>query len=523
MRIVIVHYHLRPGGIRRVIETALPHLLRAASSPVTGIVLATGEPPDETWHRLIEKLIAPVPLRLFVEPAFGYVSEQRCSPPALRTRIAAALDALLGSNNDSNSLVWAHNLGIGRNLLLARELSHRCAERNIPLAAHHHDWWFDNRWKRWPEMRRCGFPRFDQVARIVLADTPNARQFLINRFDARPIERHFGSRAAWLPNLTDPPVVPSRARRIEVRAWLNRKLNDHDAPVWLLPCRLLRRKNVAEALLLARWLRPEAWLLTTGAVSSADERAYANKLATAARHHHWRLRLGVLTGDESRKPSVPELLAACECVLLTSIQEGFGLSYLEAAATGRPLIARALPNVAPDLAKFGFKFPQTYNEILVRPALLDWPAEVKRQEKLFRAWRNGLPLASHRLVHPPAFLESPRTVASIPFSRLTLTAQLEVLARPVAESWDLCAPLNPFLSQWKRHATKGELQTTAWPASAARWLGGEAYARRFWRTMRAQPAKNSASRRAGIAAQDDLMRAKLDRENLFALLWSNES
>ena len=523
MRIVIIHYHLRPGGIRRVVETALPHLLRAAPEPVSEVVLATGEPPDETWRQRVDQLIAPAQLRLFTEPAFGYLSEQRSSPPALRARIAASLNRLLGDDNDSTGLVWAHNLGIGRNLLLARALTRRCAGQNIPLASHHHDWWFDNRWKRWPEMRRCGFTRFAQVARIVLADTPNARQFLINRFDARPIERHFGSRAEWLPNLTDPPVIPSRARRNEVRTWLNHKINDGDAPVWLLPCRLLRRKNVAEALLLARWLRPEAWLVTTGAVSSADERAYANKLTTAARHHHWRLRLGVLTGDESRKPSVPELLAACECVLLTSIQEGFGLSYLEAAATGRPLIARALPNVAPDLAKFGFKFPQTYNEILVRPALLDWPAEAKRQEKLFCAWRNGLPLATRRLVHPPAFLESPPTIASIPFSHLTLTAQLEVLAQPVAESWELCAPLNPFLSQWKIRATKGELQTTAWPASAARWLDGEAYARRFWRTMRSQPAGNNSVPPAGIAAQDELMREKLAPEHLFALLWSTES
>jgi glycosyltransferase involved in cell wall biosynthesis len=523
MRIVIVHYHLRPGGIRRVIETALPHLLRAAPAPVSEVLLATGEPPDETWRRLVEKLIAPIPLRLFAEPAFGYVSEQRRSPPALRTRISAALDFLLGNGKDSNSLVWAHNLGIGRNLLLARELARRCAERNIPLAAHHHDWWFDNRWKRWPEMRRCGFTRFDHVAETVLADTPNAHQFLINRFDARPVERHFNSRAAWLPNLTERPAVPSRARQQEVRAWLNRVLNDGGAPVWLLPCRLLRRKNVAEALLLARWLRPEAWLVTTGDVSSADERTYAEKLAAAARHHHWRLRLGVLAGDESRKPTVPELLAACECVLLTSIQEGFGLPYLEAAATGRPLIARALPNVAPDLAKFGFKFPQTYAEILVHPALLDWPAEVKRQNKLFRAWRRDLPTASRRLVRAPAFIESPRPVAALPFSRLTLTAQLQVLAQPVSESWKLCAPLNPFLADWKRRAAKGKLQPTIWPATAARWLGGEAYARRFWRALSGQPNKNASRRHAGVAAQRDLMRAKLDSEHLFALLWSTAS
>jgi glycosyltransferase involved in cell wall biosynthesis len=46
-----------------------------------------------------------------------------------------------------------------------------------------------------------------------------------------------------------------------------------------------------------------------------------------------------------------------EAVLLTSIQEGFGLPYLEAAAARRPLVARALPNIAPDCASSGFAFP----------------------------------------------------------------------------------------------------------------------------------------------------------------------
>ena len=32
MKLIIVHYHLRPGGIRRVIELATPHLLRAVQT-----------------------------------------------------------------------------------------------------------------------------------------------------------------------------------------------------------------------------------------------------------------------------------------------------------------------------------------------------------------------------------------------------------------------------------------------------------------------------------------------------------
>ena len=41
-------------------------------------------------------------------------------------------------------------------------------------------------------------------------------------------------------------------------------------------------------------------------------------------------------------------------MMLTSAQEGFGLPYLEAAALRKPLIARHLPNVVPDLLELGF-------------------------------------------------------------------------------------------------------------------------------------------------------------------------
>jgi len=184
--------------------------------------------------------------------------------------------------------------------------------------------------------------------------------------------------------------------------------------VWLLPCRLLRRKNIAEALLLTRWLRPEAWLVTTGGVSSAEEQAYADALAAAAQTHGWRLRLGILHGDESQKPSVSELLAASEAVLLTSLQEGFGLSYVETAALRRPLVARALPNIAPDLAKFGFRFPQSYREIQVDPALFDWSRERERQSRSFSEWKSLMPSAAAKLAGKPAVLAAGKSRAPCP-------------------------------------------------------------------------------------------------------------
>jgi len=50
VRLIIVHYHLRPGEVRRVVELATPHIVANAPRAVTSVVLATGEAADASWR-----------------------------------------------------------------------------------------------------------------------------------------------------------------------------------------------------------------------------------------------------------------------------------------------------------------------------------------------------------------------------------------------------------------------------------------------------------------------------------------
>ena len=420
----------------------------------------------------------------------------------------------------SDCLVWVHNPGLGRNLIVPAELKRVAAERDLPMIFHHHDWWFDNRWARWPEMQRTGFPTLEHVAETILPTCASVRHAGINQSDARVLRRHFGKRAGWVPNLAAPDVLPEAARVRRARQWLRKELGD-TGPVWLVPCRLLRRKNLAEALLLTRWLRPEAWLVTTGAMSSADERSYGSVLEREARRHGWRLRQSVLARAEATKPSVPELLAASEVILLTSLQEGFGLPSLEAAAARRPLIARALPTIAPDLERFGFRFPQSYDDVLVDAGLFDIEREMQRQEQRWLKWRDELPSPCQPLAKRPALLAGNEAPRAVPFSRLTFTAQLEVLAHSPEISWKLCAPLNPFLRSWRRRAAAGTLVPSTWPRGASQWLGGKAYGRHIAELIAAHP-RASAGREQSVLASEEFVRAKLAGENQYPLLWTTE-
>ena len=224
----------------------------------------------------------------------------------------------------------------------------------------------------------------------------------------------------------------------------------------------------------------------------------------------------MLDGDETLKPSVPELLAASEAILLTSLQEGFGLPYLEAIAAGRPLMARHLSNIAPDLKTFGFRLPKVtrtcgWTSCWTGTANSDAGAPVCGVEAADSA--HGL-----RLPGRPAMLAAGHRPLPVAFSRLTLTAQLEVLARPVEHSWERCAQINPFLKTWRpeppREQSRSFVAAVGGAVAGRKCLRPEVPRTRVVALGRAAPPRNQRRRSGGVSGQ------KLRAENLYPLLWT---
>lgn len=517
--LIILHHHFRPGGVRRVIEMVAPRLVAHKGAGVSRVVLATGEAPDSRWFENFRTRLGTVSADVFVRAELGYISELKCKH-RLKSRLKGVLAELFRSYATDECVVWAHNLGLGRNLHLAAELAQLCENTDTVLISHHHDWWFENRWHHYSSL---GKPRAGNITAIADAVFPRSRavrHVAINSADAAILAKHFGKQAAWLPNPVDRSEYPGAQRVQFARQWLKKQLGTANA-VWLMPCRMLRRKNVAEGILLARWLRPEAWLVTTGGVSSAEEQQYADRLVSAAVANGWRARFGILQANDANAPRVVELMAASETILLTSLQEGFGLTYLEAAVVRRPLLARRLSNVAPDLAQFGFRFPYYYDDILIDPSLFDWRSEYERQCRLYARWKRQLPLRAQRFAGEPVVVALGPNPRPVPFSKLTLTAQLEVLSVPLEESWTRSAILNPFLSVWRDLASKNKLIPVEWPAAADRWLGQDTYAKAFLGLLRVRTKKPRTGKSESV--QNDFFRAKLKSENLFPILWESFS
>lgn len=523
MLLWVVHHHLRPGGVRRVIETALPGLLADPELRIQRVLLLTGEAPDSPWLEGLSRALDDWPLEVRVEPGLRYQAEQRLAPPAIARRIRTALLAAANELPTGEApVIWYHNPSLARTPQLTREILRFATPRNLPVVFHHHDWWFDNRWQRWPELRRAGFTRWRSLCQLLLPAQSNVRHAVINQQDSRALRAKLPGRVAWLPNPGHFAPAPSSRSLQRARSWLRDQI-PNNRPIWLLPCRLLRRKNIAEALLLMRWLRPEALLVTTAGVSSADELPYATALADAARSQGWPLRLGLVAAAGASAPAVADLLGVSEAIVLTSLVEGFGLPFLEATQARRPLLARRLPNVAPDLQSLGLRIPYHYRETWVAPVLFDFDAERRRQEVRFRQWQRRLPRSVRNRVGTPLLLTHDSLPRRVPFSRLTLRAQLEILGVPAEQSWRHCQPLNAHLPLWREEAQAGALQPAEWPAMLETRLGPKAYARRF-RQLLQSPARapEAPEAAAGEAATERLLEHKLAADNLYPLLWTTE-
>lgn len=493
---MVIHYHWRPGGVRRVIELTLPAIFKAAQPVLKKITLISGSSSCEK--------IPGCPVEYLSEPAIDYFAIQTDDTQTIARRIRVALNKAIPEA--SQTLIWFHNPALARNVILNREVMDFSQAFGAGLIMHHHDFWCAGRWARWPEMLRCGVNSLDMAAARTLANQPRSAHVTINIPDFQTLNGALRGRVFHLPN---PVVRPRRSNKnhlVEVRRWLTNTLQTDD-PIWVFPTRFLRRKNLLEALLITRWLRPDAIFVTSSGDASPDEKSYASVLQEAAQMGGWKVCFGLL--DQSGAPSVSELLQVAEVALLTSIQEGFGMGFIEAAASGTPLIARTLPDVMPDLAAMGFHFPHLYDEIFIDPSLIDVCQEIERQQLARKSVEDRLP---HVL--KPQF--SPRDLdftKPVPFSRLSVLGQLEVLNCPPKKAWSLCRALNPSLANIEN--SLGMLVPTKWPPRPPQTA--LRFAREFMKIARSTATQPKTDLANVSMAQDALVQHAFESQRFYPL------
>jgi glycosyltransferase involved in cell wall biosynthesis len=346
-RVAVVHYHARPGGVTSVVRD----LYR--DCPHFDLTWLTGEAPAPDLAGAF---------RFLLIPELTY--PLKTPPNDLEAWAQGIFQEVVKTFNGNPPDVWhLHNHSLGKNptlLYFANWLSHG----GFPTLLQIHDFAEDGRptnftdRSTWTSGAITPYPLGAQTQYAVL----NQRDAGFLTRAGLPRER-----LHVLPNpipsassTSGPAEVPASPSATKQRI--------------LYPVRALARKNLAEIIFLALHAdRGVDWWSTLGP-SQESYRPTFEHWQNLARSVAPQVKFGVVAAGEC---SFDEAYASATAVVNTSVNEGFGLAFLEPWQRGKALVGRNLPAITADFSQSGISLPGLYPSLPIPQSWLreDWLQE----------------------------------------------------------------------------------------------------------------------------------------------------
>ena len=319
MKVALLHYHLKTGGVTTVVKQQV----RALQGKCEMLVL-TGD---------AAKTQLACPVIEIPEIAYDQPDKAFSPPEAIVDRILKSISQVWPGGCD---ILHIHNPTLAKNRYLLTCI-HQLQVRGISLLLQIHDFAEDGRpqaYSREPYPRDCHYG-------------------VINARDAQILV------SAGL-NPKGVHLIPNAVESLPMDA----KIKLESCVVY--PVRAIRRKNIGEAILLSLYLRAGRRLHISQPPTSARDLPVYEDWQLYVKKHGLRVRFG--TGLQY---GFPALVAAADCMVTTSITEGFGFSFLEPWTVGKNLYGRRLDDICADFEKRGLCLDALYDRLAVPLTWLD--------------------------------------------------------------------------------------------------------------------------------------------------------
>lgn len=397
MKIALIHFHLKTGGVTSVIRDQV----RTLQGSGFDFMVLTGDTGDR-----------PVPAETIRIPELAYDRDVPGNPEphAISDDILSAVHRHWPQGAD---IIHVHNPTLAKNRFLQAVLKQLQVKKQR-LLCQIHDFAEDGRPDAFFESPYVGDCHYAVI-------NHRDRQLLIDA-GLDPAGCHL------LPNAVSPSPSPPVSGGIA-------------GDTILYPVRAIRRKNIGEAILLSLFFNADEHLAVTLPPNSPKDIEKYKKWQAFIHRHRLDVQFEAgLSQDFSR------LMGGCRSVLTTSITEGFGFSFLEAWLNGKALWGRALPQICRGFIGSGLRLDHLYVHLKIP---LDWlDARTLRQK-----WEDAMTAALKRF----GLTATPATVAAgwqkvieghcIDFGLLEESFQRAVIRR-LMDDKPACRyliDLNPFL------------------------------------------------------------------------------
>jgi len=395
MRIAFIHYHLRPGGVTRVISEQVDALKDYAET-----VVVTGEPPETI-----------IGSDVIVIPPLAYDRDRKdnIKPGEIAHAIIQELNAKWKGGPD---LIHFHNPTLRKNKGLV-EIIKIMISKGLKVLLQIHDFAEDGRPGNYSDEE---YPSDCHYA-------------VINRKDYNYLLKSGLGRDGLhlLPNSIKPLVINPEYKR--------------ERDIILYPIRAIRRKNIGEAILLSLFFRNHESLgITLEPTSKLDIKSYKGwvNFVSSEGLGVW-FRLGIENCFE-------DILARTRCMITTSIKEGFGFSFLEPWTIERMLFGRLIEDVCSDFIENGIILDHLYKKVRIPLNFID-------EDLFYKRWKECLldkiDLYKYNIDQPYVENAFSNIISdgSIDFGLLNENLQKKVILKilKAEKNYEKLLDLNPFL------------------------------------------------------------------------------
>lgn len=309
------------------------------SKDINCITLVSGR--EENLDTVLEKILKSLPLETrgrietVVMKSIDYLEnlDDSVSQDSIR-------EELQNRFADDNNIWWIHNYHLGKNPFFTGALLDISESTAQSMVFHIHDF---------PECSR--YPLFkrlkDHLNRDLYTYSNNVRYAVINSRDYNNLlKAGISEKRLFLLenplNTSDEKLIPSDQTEDKLFKYFNKSFPrwNEKSGYMLYPVRAIRRKNIAEAALIA--LLTDHNLIVTLPGVSTTEKEYSDKCRTLFTEGLVPGMFGIGREIEKAGVSFKELIASSKIILSSSVQEGFGYLFLNSINWGKPLIARDL-------------------------------------------------------------------------------------------------------------------------------------------------------------------------------------
>ena len=447
MNIIILHCHYRRGGVTQVVENHVAAL--TAALPEANLFLVSGPRvdglSDSTTSRAQVVCIDGLDYDTLHDDQTSDNANQRGHRLADQIHHALASRDVDPLDTDCQTILHWHNHSLGKNVAIPVAIDQLTERYQYSQLLQIHDFAEDFRPTNLSKLAAASesdaadplaaFNRFCYPSRqgIHYATLTSGDAALLQKLGLPENQIH------CLPNnvtLGDQATQSRSAAKEKVGQAIG---VSGDFQWFLYPIRGIRRKNLGETLLLSQLSSDQAYFAITLPPTTKIEADSYERWKAIAKVHAPRT---VFDAGTFPAISFHDNIAASDCILSTSVAEGFGMAYLEPWLADRGVVARDLPGVTQDFRRSGLALDRFYQSVDI-PGSGKWITQCQARTTAARqqAWRQVPPpilQGSGSRRHGAntegantegAKAEGAKAASTIDFATLTTGDQIDVIMR----------------------------------------------------------------------------------------------